>query len=103
MDLLQFVAPDRVPKSVNTDEALFDAQMERVLKRIQVDCGHESQLKAAGEHHALGIGRRKHDFVAPLPPPPPDWLRAAITWVSSIRAAKCRCWPCCATPLMRCW
>ena len=44
MDLRKLVEPDRVHKSVYTDQAIFDREMERIWERIWVYCGHESQV-----------------------------------------------------------
>lgn len=57
-DLKRLVEPDRVHKSVYTDPAIFDAEMERIFERIWVYCGHESQVKAPGDYYALTIGRQ---------------------------------------------
>ena len=46
MDLTALVEPDRVHKTVYTDQQIFDAEMERIWERIWVYCGHESQAKA---------------------------------------------------------
>jgi phenylpropionate dioxygenase-like ring-hydroxylating dioxygenase large terminal subunit len=45
MDLTALVEPDRVHKTVYTDQQIFDAEMERIWERIWVYCGHESQVK----------------------------------------------------------
>ena len=58
MDLQRLVEPDRVHKSVYTDPAIFDAEMERIWERIWVYCGHESQVKHPGDYHAVQIGRQ---------------------------------------------
>lgn len=58
MDLNRLVEPDRVHKSVYTDPALFELEMERIFERIWVYCGHESQVKAPGDYHAVQIGRQ---------------------------------------------
>ncbi|MBL8334963.1 MAG: Rieske 2Fe-2S domain-containing protein [Rubrivivax sp.] len=58
MDLSRLVEPDRVHKSVYTDPAIFDLEMERIFERIWVYCGHESQVKAPGDYHAVQIGRQ---------------------------------------------
>lgn len=58
MDLNRLVEPDRVHKSVYTDPAIFDLEMERIFERIWVYCGHESQVKAPGDYHAVQIGRQ---------------------------------------------
>ncbi|MEN9627784.1 MAG: hypothetical protein RJA10_1011, partial [Pseudomonadota bacterium] len=58
MDLQRLVEPDRVHKSVYTDPAIFDAEMERIFERTWVYCGHESQVKAPGDYFAVNIGRQ---------------------------------------------
>ena len=58
MNLQQLVEPDRVHKTVYTDPAIFDAEMEMIWERTWVYCGHESQVKAAGDYHAVTIGRQ---------------------------------------------
>jgi phenylpropionate dioxygenase-like ring-hydroxylating dioxygenase large terminal subunit len=57
-DLQRLVEPDRVHKSVYTDPAIFDAEMEKIWERIWVYCGHESQVKHPGDYHAVQIGRQ---------------------------------------------
>ena len=61
MDVKNFqalVEPDRVHKTVYTDQAIFDAEMEKIWERTWVYCGHESQVKAPGDYHAVTIGRQ---------------------------------------------
>jgi phenylpropionate dioxygenase-like ring-hydroxylating dioxygenase large terminal subunit len=58
MDLTALVEPDRVHKTVYTDQQIFDAEMERIWERIWVYCGHESQVPKAGDYHAVTIGRQ---------------------------------------------
>ena len=58
MDLQQLVEPDRVHKTVYTDPAIFDAEMEKIFERTWVYCGHESQVKAPGDYFAVTIGRQ---------------------------------------------
>ena len=58
IDLQALVEPDRVHKTVYTDRAIFDAEMERIWERTWVYCGHESQVKAPGDYHAVTIGRQ---------------------------------------------
>ncbi len=58
MDLSRLVEPDRVHKSVYTDPAIFDLEMERIWERIWVYCGHESQVKSPGDYYAVQIGRQ---------------------------------------------
>jgi phenylpropionate dioxygenase-like ring-hydroxylating dioxygenase large terminal subunit len=58
MDIARLVEPDRVHRSVYTDDAIFDAEMEKIFERTWVYCGHESQVRAPGDYHALTIGRQ---------------------------------------------
>lgn len=58
MDIQRLVEPDRVHRTVYTDPAIFDAEMEKIFERIWVYCGHESQVKAPGDYHAVTIGRQ---------------------------------------------
>ena len=56
-DIAGLVQPDRVHKSVYTDPAIFDLEMQRIFGRAWVYVGHESQVKAAGDYHRALIGR----------------------------------------------
>ena len=62
-----FVEPDRVHKTVYTDQQIFDVEMEKIWERIWVYCGHESQVPKPGDYYAVTIGRqpmimvRQHD------------------------------------------
>jgi phenylpropionate dioxygenase-like ring-hydroxylating dioxygenase large terminal subunit len=58
MKVDHLVEPDRVHRSVYTDAAIFDAEMERIFERIWIYCGHASQVKAPGDYHAVTIGRQ---------------------------------------------
>ncbi|MFN0185740.1 MAG: aromatic ring-hydroxylating oxygenase subunit alpha [Aquabacterium sp.] len=58
MQVQQLVEPDRVHKSVYTDPAIFDAEMEKIFERIWVYCGHVSQIPNAGDYYAVQIGRQ---------------------------------------------
>ena len=53
LDLDHLVQPDRVHRSVYTDQALFDLEMEHMFEKTWVYWGHESQVKAVGDHHTL--------------------------------------------------
>ena len=52
------VEPDRVHRSVYTDQFIFDLEMEKILERTWVYCGHESQVPKPGDFHAVTIGRQ---------------------------------------------
>ena len=58
LDLDHLVQPDRVHRSVYTDQALFDLEMDNMFEKTWVYCGHESQVKAVGDYHTLHIGRQ---------------------------------------------
>ena len=58
LDISRCVEPDRVHKSVYTDQQIFDREMERIWERIWVYCGHESQVPNAGDYYAVTIGRQ---------------------------------------------
>ncbi len=58
IDVNALVEPDRVHRTVYTDPAIFDSEMEKIWERIWVYCGHESQVPEAGDYHALTIGRQ---------------------------------------------
>src|SRR6476646_2995875 len=58
MDVTALVEPDRVHKTVYTDQQIFDREMERIWERIWVYCGHESQVPMPGDYYAVTIGRQ---------------------------------------------
>ncbi len=58
MDVTALVEPDRVHKTVYTDQQIFDREMERIWERIWVYCGHESQVPNPGDYYAVTIGRQ---------------------------------------------
>ena len=58
IDLDQLVQPDRVHKSVYTDQQLFDLEMEHIFEKAWVYCGHESQVKEVGDYFTMQIGRQ---------------------------------------------
>ena len=58
MDVNALVEPDRVHRTVYTDQQIFDAEMERIWERIWVYCGHESQVPERGDYYAVTIGRQ---------------------------------------------
>ena len=57
-DIDHLVQPDRVHRSVYTDQGLFDLEMTHIFETIWVYCGHESQVPKAGDYHTLQIGRQ---------------------------------------------
>jgi phenylpropionate dioxygenase-like ring-hydroxylating dioxygenase large terminal subunit len=58
IDLDHLVQPDRVHKSVYTDQKLFDLEMEHIFEKAWVYCGHESQVKEVGDYFTMQIGRQ---------------------------------------------
>ncbi|MEZ5740532.1 MAG: Rieske 2Fe-2S domain-containing protein [Burkholderiaceae bacterium] len=67
MKLKKLVEPDRVHKSVYTDQSLFDLEITEIFEKVWVYCGHESQVPQPGDYQTLTIGRqpmvmvRNHD------------------------------------------
>jgi phenylpropionate dioxygenase-like ring-hydroxylating dioxygenase large terminal subunit len=58
MNIASLVEPDRVHKTVYTDQQIFDAEMRKIWERTWVYCGHASQVANAGDYHAVTIGRQ---------------------------------------------
>ncbi|MEZ5922174.1 MAG: aromatic ring-hydroxylating dioxygenase subunit alpha [Parvularculaceae bacterium] len=58
IDPLSLVEPDRVHRSVYTDAAVFDLEMDRIWHRTWIYVGHESQVKEPGQYYATVIGRQ---------------------------------------------
>ena len=58
MNIASLVEPDRVHKTVYTDQQIFDTEMEKIWERTWVYCGHESQIPQVGDYYALTIGRQ---------------------------------------------
>ena len=52
------IEPDRVHRSVYTDQAIFDREIDRIFETIWVYCGHESQIRNPGDYHTVQIGRQ---------------------------------------------
>ena len=48
-NVAKLVEPDRVRKEVYTDPAIFGLEMERIHERVWIYCGHESQVRKAGD------------------------------------------------------
>jgi len=57
IDVAALVEPDRVHRSVYTDPAIFDLEMERIWPRTWIFVGHESQVAEPGAYYATTIGR----------------------------------------------
>jgi phenylpropionate dioxygenase-like ring-hydroxylating dioxygenase large terminal subunit len=58
MDVRQLVEPDRVHRTVYTDQQIFDREIEQIFERVWVYCGHETQVPQVGDYYALSIGRQ---------------------------------------------
>ncbi len=58
MNVNDLVEPDRVHRSVYTDPAIFDLEMEHIWEKTWVYCGHESQVPKVGDYWTLQIGRQ---------------------------------------------
>jgi len=54
----KLVEPDRVHKSVYTDQAVFDREMANIWEKTWVYCGHESQVQRTGDYATVQIGRQ---------------------------------------------
>jgi phenylpropionate dioxygenase-like ring-hydroxylating dioxygenase large terminal subunit len=55
--LAMLVQPERVHRSVYTDPAIFDLEMERIFGRAWLVLGHESQVREAGDYFTMRMGR----------------------------------------------
>ncbi len=58
IDVDALVEPNRVHRSVYTDPAIFELEMERIWGRTWIYVGHESQVKEPGEYYATTIARQ---------------------------------------------
>jgi phenylpropionate dioxygenase-like ring-hydroxylating dioxygenase large terminal subunit len=56
--LRRLVEPGRVHRSLYTDPAIFELEMERIFGAAWIYVGHESQVKAPGDFFATRIGRK---------------------------------------------
>jgi phenylpropionate dioxygenase-like ring-hydroxylating dioxygenase large terminal subunit len=57
-DLSHAVEPDRVHRSVYTDPAIFELEMERIFNRVWTYVGHESQVPKPGDFWTTIVGRQ---------------------------------------------
>ena len=64
--IAELVEPDRVHRSVYTDQAIFDREIASIFERVWVYCGHESQVRNPGDYHTLHIGRQPMIMVRAL-------------------------------------
>jgi phenylpropionate dioxygenase-like ring-hydroxylating dioxygenase large terminal subunit len=56
--LASFVQPARVHRSLYSDPAIFDLEMERIFGAAWIYVGHESQVKNPGDYFATFIGKK---------------------------------------------
>jgi len=56
-DLGALIRTDAVHRSVYTDPAIFDLEMERIFGRTWVFLGHTSEIREAGDYKTTHIGR----------------------------------------------
>jgi phenylpropionate dioxygenase-like ring-hydroxylating dioxygenase large terminal subunit len=56
--IAELVEPDRVHRSVYTDQEIFDREIDRIFEGTWVYCGHESQVPKPGDFHTVTIGRQ---------------------------------------------
>jgi len=57
-DYRALVQPDRVHRSVYTDAAVFELELQRVFGRAWLYIGHESQVREVGDFATAWIGRQ---------------------------------------------
>ncbi|NJN39625.1 MAG: Rieske 2Fe-2S domain-containing protein [Gammaproteobacteria bacterium] len=55
--LAMLVQPDRVHRSVYSDPAIFELEMEHIFGRAWLILGHASQVRAAGDYFTTRMGR----------------------------------------------
>jgi phenylpropionate dioxygenase-like ring-hydroxylating dioxygenase large terminal subunit len=58
MNVSQLVEPDRVHRTVYTDQQIFDRELSQIFERVWVYCGHQSQVPNPGDYFAFQIGRQ---------------------------------------------
>ena len=58
MNVSHLVEPDRVHRTVYTDQQIFDREMTQIFEQVWVYCGHDSQVPTPGDYHAVTIGRQ---------------------------------------------
>ena len=58
MNVRQLIEPDRVHRTVYTDQQIFDRELTQIFERIWVYCGHQTQVPQPGDYYAFTIGRQ---------------------------------------------
>ncbi|HEX8108835.1 MAG TPA: Rieske 2Fe-2S domain-containing protein [Kofleriaceae bacterium] len=58
MNVRQLVEPDRVHRTVYTDQQIFDRELTQIFERVWVYCGHQTQVPQPGDYHVFTIGRQ---------------------------------------------
>ncbi len=58
IDVGKLVEPDRVHRSVYTDPAIYQLEMERIFENTWIYVGHDSQVPDPGDYYATVIGRQ---------------------------------------------
>lgn len=56
-EISQLVTPTRIHRTVYTDPAIFDLEMERIWGKAWIYIGHESQVPEAGSYVTLQMGK----------------------------------------------
>ena len=57
-DLARYVEHDRVHRSLYSDPAIFDLEMDRIFETVWLYCGHESQVPKPGDYWTVQLGRQ---------------------------------------------
>src|SRR5258708_12855128 len=58
LDLRSAVQPDRVHRSLYTDPAIFELEMEHIFGKVWTYVGHESQVPKPGDYWTVQVGRQ---------------------------------------------
>ncbi|HKX09081.1 MAG TPA: Rieske 2Fe-2S domain-containing protein [Stellaceae bacterium] len=54
----RLIEPDRVHRSVYTDPAIFERELETIFHKVWTYVGHESQVPKPGDYYTMLIGRQ---------------------------------------------